>query len=57
MLVHAGDFTNVGLPREIAEFGEFLERQPHPYKVATAHTDQGWLMLAGRDCWKPRPAL
>ena len=34
VLIHAGDFTNTGLPREIEGFRGFLEEQPHPHKVS-----------------------
>ncbi|CAI8006337.1 Metallophosphoesterase domain-containing protein 1 [Geodia barretti] len=36
VLIHAGDFSNTGLPREIDEFRQFLEGQPHPHKVVIA---------------------
>ena len=32
VLIHAGDFTNVGLPREIDHFNEFLGKIKHKYK-------------------------
>lgn len=36
ILIHAGDFSNTGHIEEIAKFREFLETQPHPYKVFIA---------------------
>ncbi len=33
VLMHAGDFSNVGLPLDIERFCEFLKAQPHPNKV------------------------
>jgi len=36
VLVHAGDFSRVGRPEEIANFVHFLNAQPHPYKVVIA---------------------
>jgi predicted phosphodiesterase len=36
VLLHAGDFTGRGTPREIAAFGAFLARLPHRSKVVIA---------------------
>jgi len=36
VLLHAGDFTGRGRPREIAAFGAFLARLPHREKVVIA---------------------
>ena len=33
VLIHAGDFSNVGLPEDVQRFRDFLETQPHPTKV------------------------
>ena len=33
VLLHAGDFSNTGLPKEIDKFIAFLTEQPHPIKV------------------------
>lgn len=36
VLLHAGDFSNVGLPGDIEKFNAFLGSLPHPYKVVIA---------------------
>lgn len=36
VLIHAGDFTNIGKPEEIQGFSEFLGSLPHPHKVVIA---------------------
>lgn len=36
VLIHAGDFTNTGLPTEVQAFNEFLARQPHAHKIVIA---------------------
>jgi 3',5'-cyclic AMP phosphodiesterase CpdA len=36
VLVHAGDLSRIGRPREIASFGAFLARMPHAHKVVVA---------------------
>ena len=36
ILIHAGDFTLKGLPREVTKFNEFLARLPHKYKIVIA---------------------
>jgi predicted phosphodiesterase len=36
VLLHAGDFTGRGRPREVAAFGAFLARLPHEEKVVVA---------------------
>lgn len=33
VLIHAGDFTNLGRPEEIEAFGLWLDQQPHPTKI------------------------
>lgn len=33
LLVHCGDFTNLGQPKEIFSFNEWLGQQPYKYKV------------------------
>ena len=33
VLLHAGDFSNTGLPKEVDKFVDFLSNQPHPVKV------------------------
>ena len=33
ILVHAGDFTNVGLEGDVRRFKEFLAKLPHKHKV------------------------
>jgi len=36
VLIHSGDFTNVGEPHQVAEFNEWLGKQPHPIKIVIA---------------------
>ncbi len=36
VLLHAGDFSNVGEPEIVEEFNEWLGRLPHPIKVVIA---------------------
>lgn len=36
LLLHAGDFTNMGELEDVARFNEFLGRQPHAHKVVIA---------------------
>ncbi|XP_002740401.2 metallophosphoesterase domain-containing protein 1-like [Saccoglossus kowalevskii] len=36
VLIHAGDFTNVGRPKEVDEFNEWLGKQPFQYKIVIA---------------------
>ena len=36
VLIHAGDFTIRGTKPEVARFGEWLMRQPHPHKIVVA---------------------
>ncbi|EKX36325.1 hypothetical protein GUITHDRAFT_79022, partial [Guillardia theta CCMP2712] len=36
VLIHAGDFTNVGLPSDVQKFNEFLGRLPHKHKIVIA---------------------
>jgi Icc-related predicted phosphoesterase len=36
VLVHAGDFTSSGRPREVEEFAKFLRRLPHTHKIVIA---------------------
>jgi len=36
VLIHSGDFTNVGEPHQVAEFSEWLGKQPHPIKIVIA---------------------
>ncbi|KAI6656489.1 Metallophosphoesterase domain-containing protein 1 [Oopsacas minuta] len=36
VLIHAGDFTQRGLPQEVTKFNEFLGRLPHKYKIVIA---------------------
>ena len=36
VLLHAGDFSNIGLPRDIENFNTFLGSLPHSYKVVVA---------------------
>jgi len=38
ILVHAGDFSNVGLEGDIYRFTEFLSNQHHKYKVRVTDT-------------------
>lgn len=33
VLIHAGDFTNYGKPKEVASFCNWFAQQPHKYKV------------------------
>ena len=36
VLVHSGDFSNVGLPDEITHFNDFLKQQDFKHKVIIA---------------------
>ena len=36
ILIHAGDFTQKGLPREVTKFNDFLRSLPHKYKIVIA---------------------
>lgn len=36
VLLHGGDFSNVGLPRDVEKFHDFLTAQPHEHKVVIA---------------------
>ena len=36
VLLHAGDFSNIGLPEDIENFSAFLGSLPHSYKVVIA---------------------
>lgn len=36
VLIHAGDFTRIGLPDEVRKFNTFLKNLPHKYKVVIA---------------------
>lgn len=36
LLVHAGDFSLGGAPREVEEFFAWLDKQPHRYKIVVA---------------------
>mmetsp|Transcript_3257 Transcript_3257/g.8178 ORF Transcript_3257/g.8178 Transcript_3257/m.8178 type:complete len:280 (+) Transcript_3257:152-991(+) len=36
VLINAGDFTNMGHPKDVAKFNEFLGTQPHPHKIVVA---------------------
>lgn len=36
VLVHSGDFSNVGSPADVEKFAQFLEAQPHKHKVVIA---------------------
>lgn len=42
ILIHAGDFTNLGEVGEIARFGKWFEAQPHPHKIYIAG-NHDWL--------------
>ena len=33
VLLHAGDFSNIGMSQDIQKFADFLTSQPHPHKV------------------------
>lgn len=33
ILIHAGDFTNYGKPKEVASFCKWFAQQPHKYKI------------------------
>lgn len=33
VLIHAGDFSNIGLPKDIEKFKQFLDSLPHKHKV------------------------
>jgi Icc-related predicted phosphoesterase len=36
LLLHAGDFSKIGLPYEVEKFNEWLGTLPHPHKVVIA---------------------
>lgn len=36
LLIHAGDFSNIGALEDVIAFNEFLGRLPHPHKVVIA---------------------
>ena len=36
MLIHAGDFSNVGMPKDVIAFSEFLGSLPHKHKIVIA---------------------
>ena len=36
ILIHAGDFTNVGMPSDVRSFSDFLGMLPHRYKIVIA---------------------
>ncbi len=36
LLIHSGDFTGQGTPKEIEAFGDWLATQPHEHKVVVA---------------------
>ena len=35
VLLHGGDFTNIGLEKDVQQFRELLDSLPHPHKVHT----------------------
>ncbi len=41
VLIHAGDFSNIGLPKDVDKFRGFLDAQPHPYKVDRGRDEGG----------------
>ena len=47
VLLHAGDFTNVGLPKDVKKFVSFFTAQPHPHKVGAPPIS--WGDRGGRD--------
>ena len=55
VLIHAGDFSNVGLPQDVERFRDFLASQPHPAKVSLsgAHSGLVWSSFHPLPC----PAL
>ncbi|XP_033100123.1 metallophosphoesterase MPPED2-like isoform X2 [Anneissia japonica] len=36
VLLHAGDFTNIGMPQEVVAFNDFLGTLPHEHKIVIA---------------------
>jgi 3',5'-cyclic AMP phosphodiesterase CpdA len=36
VLIHAGDFSNSGHPKDVLEFNEWLGTLPHPTKIVIA---------------------
>jgi len=36
VLIHAGDFTYTGTPKEVEDFSKFLKSCPHPHKIVIA---------------------
>ena len=59
VLLHAGDFSNVGLPKDIERFRDFVVALPHPYKVTWLSElilffdDNSWVLCIGDHCWQP----
>ncbi|KAF4552272.1 putative calcineurin-like phosphoesterase 3 [Elsinoe fawcettii] len=43
VLIHAGDLTNAGTPRDIQEQIDWLTRLPHRYKICIAGNHDTWL--------------
>ena len=43
VLVHAGDFTNIGLPKDVEKFRKFLDSLPHPHKARGREREGGVL--------------
>ena len=41
VLLHAGDFTNIGLPKDVERFRKFLDHLPHPHKVGQEKENKG----------------
>ena len=41
VLIHAGDFSNIGLPKDVEKFKMFLDDLPHPHKVRVLSTGGG----------------
>ena len=36
VLIHAGDFTEIGMLDEVRKFNKFLATHPHPHKIVIA---------------------
>jgi len=36
VLIHAGDFTNIGQPQDVKDFSDFLGKLPHKHKIVIA---------------------
>ncbi len=42
VLIHAGDFSNIGLPKDVDKFRRYLDSQSFPYKVSSLWSKWGF---------------